>query len=1241
MKISYPADLPISARRSEITAAIREHQVVVIAGETGSGKTTQLPKMCLEAGLATKGRIGCTQPRRVAAMSISRRVAAELEVPWGREVGCRMRFSDDTSRDTVLKFMTDGILLAEIQSDRDLRAYSAIIIDEAHERSLNIDFLLGYLKGLLARRRDLKLIITSATIDTAAFSAAFGGAPVIEVSGRTWPVDIHYAPPEESEGEGGWMRAALTAVEDAATSTDEGDILVFLPTERDIREAVDVLGGRLGPSWEVLPLYGRMAGQDQQRVFGSSSRRRVIAATNIAETSLTIPGIGCVIDTGLSRISRYQPRTRTRRLPIEPVAQSSANQRAGRAGRVKAGLCIRLYSEEDFLKRPLFAVPEIQRANLAEVILRMKAFRLGEIESFPFLNPPAPAAIRAGYQLLHELGALSETNELLPAGRELARLPLDPVLGRMLLEAKRERVLPELLVIAAGLSVPDPRERPDDAREAADTAHRAFRTPGSDFLSLLRLWLAAPPPGGSHNALRRFCRTNFISYNRLTEWRDLWRQLGDAVLDDDADPPAVMEFPDHVRSAAIHRCILAGLLGHIARREARNLYKAPGNREVLVFPGSTLHQRKDRPTQGITEKGPAQPEWIMAAEIVQTSQLFARTAAGIEPAWAIAVGPHLCEHRVSAPEWDPKTGRVTALERVLMHGLELRRGRIDYGRVRADEATAIFIRAALIEDDAAVTHPFAAANRRLRDKLELALSRSRSGGVWQVAERLADFYAARLRGISSLHDLNRFVREHGNDALTAKEADLARTDTQDHHSHFPDRVSIGNTVLPVSYAYTPGQERDGVTVKVPAEAAEHLTSGQLQWAVPGLRPEIASVLLRALPKPIRKSLEPLPDRIAAVASGFDPGRSDFLPGLAEFLTKNFGVRVAAADWPEGSLPDYLRPRIEVVDATGSTLVTSRDLAAIHDAMRGKSAGSADWQRAVQQWEKHGLTAWTCGDLPASVPAGASMGRTVLAFPGLKAERDSVSLVLFTDQADASSASQEGIRRLAELSLPKDLAWLQREVRQLTAAPTPSRKAASLHDALSAVSARMAAAGASGLPSPEELQQHAAEHILRHSLRLEPIFPLTKARFTALLEQARRDWPLLVRTVIEATRTVFAKRTALLAESAALPSMEAELRRLIPADFPARIPHRQLAHFPRYLEALAVRARKAKLQPSRDRERAALLAPYENWLPRVAPAQHECFRWLLEEYRVSLFAQELGTAEPVSPKRLDTFFLPTA
>ena len=382
MKISYPADLPISARRSEITAAIREHQVVVIAGETGSGKTTQLPKMCLEAGLAIKGRIGCTQPRRVAAMSISRRVAAELEVPWGREVGCRMRFSDDTSRDTVLKFMTDGILLAEIQSDRDLRAYSAIIIDEAHERSLNIDFLLGYLKGLLARRRDLKLIITSATIDTAAFSAAFGGAPVIEVSGRTWPVDIHYAPPEESEGEGGWMRAALTAVDDAATSTDEGDILVFLPTERDIREAVDVLGGRLGPSWEVLPLYGRMAGQDQQRVFGSSSRRRVIAATNIAETSLTIPGIGCVIDTGLSRISRYQPRTRTRRLPIEPVAQSSANQRAGRAGRVKAGLCIRLYSEEDFLKRPLFAVPEIQRANLAEVILRMKAFRLGEIESF-------------------------------------------------------------------------------------------------------------------------------------------------------------------------------------------------------------------------------------------------------------------------------------------------------------------------------------------------------------------------------------------------------------------------------------------------------------------------------------------------------------------------------------------------------------------------------------------------------------------------------------------------------------------------------------------------------------------------------------------------------------------------------------------------------------------------------------------------------------------------------------------
>src|SRR5688572_15927934 len=532
--IQFPEDLPISARREDILEAVCSHQVVVIAGETGSGKTTQLPKICLAAGLAERGRIGCTQPRRVAALSVSRRVAEELGVQWGREVGCKMRFNDDTGRDTRIKFMTDGILLAEIQSDPLLRAYSALILDEAHERSLNIDFLLGYLQGLLKRRKDLKLIITSATIDTEAFSKAFDNAPVIEVSGRLFPVEIRYASPEDEADEMGFIEATVRSVEEALIESDSGDILVFMPTERDIRETRDLLEGTLGTGIEVLGLYGRLPAAEQQRIFAPGGRRRVVVATNVAETSLTIPRIRYVIDAGLARMSRYSPRTRTKRLPVEAISQSSANQRAGRAGRVQAGVCIRLYSEEDFAKRPRFTQPEIQRANLAEVILRMKAFRLGEIETFPFVDPPHGAAIRAGYQLLHELGAINETNELTPLGRELARLPLDPTLGRMLLQAREEGVLPEMLVIAAGLSVPDPRERPEEQREAAAAAHRTFADQDSDFLSLLNIWRASPEvnPRGSGNALRRFCKANFLSWSRMREWRDIYRQLVDTMDDE-------------------------------------------------------------------------------------------------------------------------------------------------------------------------------------------------------------------------------------------------------------------------------------------------------------------------------------------------------------------------------------------------------------------------------------------------------------------------------------------------------------------------------------------------------------------------------------------------------------------------------------------------------------------------------------------------------------------------------------
>src|SRR5215469_6391453 len=704
-QISYPPDLPITSRKDEIVSAIRANQVVVIAGETGSGKTTQIPKMCLEAGLGIEAKIGCTQPRRVAALSISRRIAEELNVAWSREVGCKIRFDDRSSAQTYIKLMTDGILLAETQGDPDLAEYNAIILDEAHERSLNIDFLLGHLKGLLARRKDLKLIVTSATIDTEAFSRHFNGAPIIEVSGRVYPVAVQYQSLDElseERGEVSYVDAAVGAAERILYETSSGDVLIFMPGERDIREASDQLDGRFAGEAEIIPLFGRLSAGDQQRVFAPSARRKIVIATNIAETSLTIPGIRFVIDAGFARISRYNPRTRVGRLPIEPVSQSSANQRKGRAGRVQEGICIRLYSEEDFNARPPFTQPEIQRANLAEVILRMKAFHLGDIETFPFVQPPTPGAIANGYALLQELGALDEQRALTPLGQNLARLPIDPTLGRMLLQSQKEHATNELLIIAAGLSIQDPRERPMDQKEAAAAAHRKFSDPQSDFLSLLNIWNAVHEEWErlrTQGQRRKFCKQRFLSYVRMREWQDLYSQLHDAL----EDLGTLKLNESNAAYEAIHRSILAGLIGHVARLEGRNSYKAAGNRLVSMFPGSALYARGElqKKVHRKGDKAPpkpksTQPQWIVAGEIVETSQLFARTVAGIDPQWIIDLGAHLCQYRYTEPHWSAKAGRVLALERVLVHGLEVARRHVDYGRIEPAEATQLFIRGALV-----------------------------------------------------------------------------------------------------------------------------------------------------------------------------------------------------------------------------------------------------------------------------------------------------------------------------------------------------------------------------------------------------------------------------------------------------------------------------------------------------------------------------------------------------------------
>jgi len=1238
--IRYPADLPISARRDEIVATIRDHQVLILAGETGSGKTTQLPKMCLEVlGEQSRGKIGCTQPRRVAAMSVSRRVAEELQVNWGGVVGCKMRFNDDTRRDTRIKFMTDGILLAEIQGDPLLREYSLLILDEAHERSLNIDFLLGYLKGLLKRRPELKLVVTSATIDTEAFSKHFDNAPIIEVSGRLYPVEVRYQPMEETDDQN-HIEAAATAVEDALIETQDGDVLVFMPTERDIRETRDLLDGRLGSGFEVLALFGRMASGEQQRVFAPGAKRRVVIATNVAETSITIPRIRYVIDTGLARMSRYNPRTRTKRLPVEAVSQSSANQRAGRAGRVQDGVCVRLYSEEDFTKRAQFTQPEIQRANLAEVILRMKAFKLGNIEDFPFINPPVQASIRGGYELLHELGALDDTHEMSAIGRELARLPVDPTLGRMLLQARKEEALAELLIIAAGMSVPDPRERPEDAREQAAAAHKAFWCPDSDFLSLLRIWQAAPDAGAgaSLNQLRKFCKKNYLSLTRMREWRDIWRQLCDA-LDHKAAPEGSAQAGD----AAIHRCILAGHLGHIAMREERNTYKAAGNRQVTLFPGSNLYQRREKnpKDQALAEKL-KQPAWIVAGEIVQTSQLFARTVAKVEAGWITELAEHLLQYKYSEPQWNAKAGRVLVWQRNILHGLEISRQQIDYGKVDAVAATQIFIRGALIENEAPLTHAFYRHNQKLREKIETSLTRVRSNRVYTMEEALFNYYQNRLKNVSSIHDLNKVVNaeSRSNPAfLHATENDLTYGyDIACDLAMFPDQVPLVNAVLPVSYAYKPGQDDDGVTIQVPMHEAHQLSHAGLQWMVPGLREELISVLLRALPKAARRALMPIDPKVGEIARAFKPMEGNFFEELAGFLSRRYPVQVSASDWPPNCIPAHLQPRVEVLDQQKKTVIAERDLNAIRAKVKKEAIPSGAWEKAVRQFERPALMAWSFGDLPEKLVIEQVGDARLVGYPGLCLNKDGdVDLRLFRKAEEAKAESPAAIRKLGEHVLGRDLAWLAKELKSFSlgqATVTPRKAAASLQDALSNWQTPAQDKGTLAAARPMDLPQMAFDHILDHALKLEPLHPMTEKRFLAMGEKARRDLPAITHRTRELTKEIFALKNRILQGQHRYNGMEADLDRLAPGDLLRVTPHVQLQHIPRYLKAVQIRAERAALNAAKDADRADLIGDFADWKNETPMRNHETFRWLFEEYRVSVFAQELGTAQPVSIKRLE-------
>jgi ATP-dependent helicase HrpA len=1292
---TYPSELPITARKDEIVAAIRSHQVVVIAGETGSGKTTQIPKMCLEAGLGIEAKIGCTQPRRVAALSISRRIAEELNVVWGREVGCKIRFDDRSSAQTYIKMMTDGILLAETQGDPDLAEYNAIILDEAHERSLNIDFLLGHLKGLLSRRKGLKLIITSATIDTQAFSQHFDNAPIIEVSGRLYPVDVQYQPLDaasEEQGEVSYVDAAVQAAERILYETQSGDLLIFMPGERDIRETGDQLEGRFNGEAEIIPLFGRLSAGDQQRVFVPSSRRKIVIATNIAETSLTIPGIRYVIDAGLARISRYNPRTRIKRLPIEPISQCSANQRKGRAGRVEAGVCIRLYAEEDFQARPLFTQPEIQRANLAEVILRMKAFHLGDIETFPFVQPPSPSAIANGYALLQELGALDELRALTRLGQDLARLPIDPTLGRMLLQSQHEHATAELLIIAAGLSIQDPRERPLEQKEAAAAAHKQFSDPQSDFLSLLNIWNAVHEEWDrlrTQGQRRKFCKQRFLSYVRMREWQDVYSQLHDAL----EDLGTLKLNESNAAYAAIHRSILAGLIGHVARFEERNNYKSAGNKLLSVFPGSALYARGEPQKKSAVAKAMAdkpktkshQPLWIVAGEIVETSQLFARTLAGIEPEWIFQLAPHCCKLTHQNPHWSARAGNVLVEEIVALHGLEVQRRNVAYGNINPQDATAIFIRSALVEEnlmpsgapeedddadrdevrvltlgaaakpDLPPSYRFLTHNRRIREKIENWRTRVRHHALADLDVALAEFYARHITAVSSLHELNRLLRDPAMpERLCISEAELAGGKLLGYDAAaFPDAVPVSGQSVALAYAYAPGEEHDGVTIELPFTLAQTASAALIEWAVPGLREEMIGELLRALPKSIRRGLMPFPPKVTEIVREFQPAGTSFLQDFAAFLHRRYGVAVKASDWPANALPAHLRPRIDIVDDRRKSLGVGRDLAQLQQRLKQMKTepvvepDSADWTRATLQWERFGLTDWTCGDLPDRITVSEGLPLPQYAWPAVEFAEGSVNVRLLRTRDLARATSLNGVQRLVELAVQKDLAWLEKDLRAL-----------SRFDALY-----------SSLGDGAELRETSLEHLKRYVLPNEPLPALTRVHFETAVAQARQRLPGLASQFMDRLGVILQLRQQAQQRigSANIPApprsqtlsslgqlgstntirainpLADELAGLVPSRFLDRIEYDRLTHLARYLKALLVRAERAVLNPTKNQDRLRQLAPYQAALRRLqaqptrsreALRQIESFRWMVEEFKISLFAQEIGTAMPVSPKRLD-------
>ena len=1242
--LDYPAELPVVERREDILTAIRDHQVVVVAGETGSGKTTQLPKMCLELGRGRKGLIGHTQPRRLAARSVAGRLAEELSVPLGEQVGYQVRFNDQSSPSTLVKLMTDGILLAETQHDPLLLRYDTLIIDEAHERSLNIDFLLGYLKRLLPKRPDLKVIITSATIDVERFAAHFGSpktpAPVVEVSGRTFPVDVHYRPlvrSEEDEDDRTLQEGILHAVREIETIEREKgwlhgprDVLVFLPGEREIRETADTLRRADLKGTEILPLYARLSNEEQNRVFAPHRGRRIVLATNVAETSLTVPGIRYVIDPGLVRISRYSYRAKIQRLPIEPVSQASANQRKGRCGRIAEGVCIRLYDEEDFLSRPAFTDPEIQRTNLASVILSMLALKLGNIEDFPFVDPPDGRFVKDGFRLLFELGAVNDKQQLSALGRKLAKLPIDPRLARMVLAGAERGSLRDVLVVVSALAIQDPRDRPADKRQAADQAHQRWHDPDSDFVALLNLWhgIENAREALSGNQLRRWCRDHYINYLRMREWHDTFRQLRQLLRDMDIEVPAPLprdenESEEQAKQARrktsgkLHQALLSGLLSNLGTLLENREYLGARNRKFMIHPGSGLAKKT--------------PKWVMAFELIETTKLFARTVAKIDPQWIEPQAQHLVKSSYSEPHWEMKRAQVVAFEQVTLFGLPIvARRRVHYGPIAPQESRELFIRRALVEGEFQTKGEFFTHNRALIEEVEALEDRARRRDILVDEETLFAFYDERIPAdIVNGKGFEHWRKQAERQDPTLLKFDIDALKARDAHdvtqAQYPDHLTLSGVAYPVSYHFDPDADDDGVTLTVPAAMLPQLPVHALTWLVPGLLREKCIALLKSLPKSIRRQVVPIPDWVDAALETLVPDERPLTEALGEFIRRRTATRVHSDDWRLDLLPPHLIMNVRVVDHAGKTLGQGRDVRALE--RRFEEAASAGAQALADQASQ----APALDELPESpLPESrvtTQAGIRVEAYPALMAEAHSFKVALFDHPAKAAAVHQEGVARLAIAKRPEQVKAIKRlpgvEKCALLFAKVGSKQAL-VDDLLLAVFTQVVAT--------HPLPRSANELTERLKATESELIPYATSLLTRIEEALKGH--------LAVTKVLKGKLNFALA--LVYSDVSAQMQRLVYPGF-IRDAGEWLSEYPRYTEAALIRLDKAARERGRDQmmmqDVQALEARFDARRKserRGAAEDPELvsFGWWIQELRVSLFAQQLGTQMPVSVKRLE-------